>query len=131
MSIVQPEFAVLRGEDVPFDCQAAEFVCRILVDPHHPFTMARYFDTHWFMNASNAADAPGVPPAEWPSIHHSSGRNLLPSGPPRLAPRTGLPKFSVVEALDGSAGIEALVDAFTGQLIGQESEQGEDEGEDD
>ncbi|MDX2564417.1 SMI1/KNR4 family protein [Streptomyces sp. TX20-6-3] len=38
------------GRDVPFDCQAAEFVCRILVDPHHPFTMARYFDTHWFMN---------------------------------------------------------------------------------
>ncbi|WEO93431.1 hypothetical protein A6P39_005010 [Streptomyces sp. FXJ1.172] len=38
------------NEDVPFDCQAAEFVCRILVDPHHPFTMARYFDTHWFMN---------------------------------------------------------------------------------
>lgn len=38
------------GEDVPFDCQAAEFVCRILVDPHHRFTMARYFDTHWFMN---------------------------------------------------------------------------------
>ncbi|MFE0450957.1 hypothetical protein ACFW2D_06655 [Streptomyces sp. NPDC058914] len=38
------------GEYVPFDCQAAEFVCRILVDPHHPFTMARYFDTHWFMN---------------------------------------------------------------------------------
>ncbi|MET9670866.1 hypothetical protein ABZY19_36880 [Streptomyces sp. NPDC006475] len=38
------------GEDVSFDCQAAEFVCRILIDPHHPFTMARYFDTHWFMN---------------------------------------------------------------------------------
>ncbi|MER5698357.1 hypothetical protein ACWDBO_43190 [Streptomyces mirabilis] len=38
------------GEDVPFDCQAAEFVCRILTDPHHPFTMARYFDTHWLMN---------------------------------------------------------------------------------
>jgi len=38
------------NKDVPFDCQAAEFVCRILVDPHHPFTMARYFDTHWFMN---------------------------------------------------------------------------------
>ncbi|MFF0746708.1 SMI1/KNR4 family protein [Streptomyces sp. NPDC004111] len=38
------------GEDVPFDCQAAEFVCRILIDPHHPFTMAHYFDTHWFMN---------------------------------------------------------------------------------
>ncbi|MFE9644848.1 SMI1/KNR4 family protein [Streptomyces sp. NPDC006365] len=38
------------GEYVPFDCQAAEFVCRILIDRHHPFTMARYFDTHWFMN---------------------------------------------------------------------------------
>ncbi|MFE7595540.1 SMI1/KNR4 family protein [Streptomyces sp. NPDC057494] len=38
------------NKDVPFDCQAAEFVCRILIDPHHPFTMARYFDTHWFMN---------------------------------------------------------------------------------
>ncbi|WNE98539.1 hypothetical protein PS467_26010 [Streptomyces luomodiensis] len=38
------------GEDVPFGCQAAEFVCRILIDPHHRFTMARYFDTHWFMN---------------------------------------------------------------------------------
>jgi hypothetical protein len=37
------------GEDVPFDCQVAEFVCRILLDPHHRFTMARYFDTHWFM----------------------------------------------------------------------------------
>ncbi|MFF4788629.1 hypothetical protein ACFY2M_02405 [Streptomyces sp. NPDC001276] len=33
-----------------FDCQAAEFVCRILIELHHPFTMARYFDTHWFMN---------------------------------------------------------------------------------
>jgi hypothetical protein len=38
------------GEDLLFDCRAAEFVCRILVDPHHPYTMARYFDTHWFMN---------------------------------------------------------------------------------
>lgn len=38
------------GEDVSFNCQAAEFVCRILVDPHHRFTMARYFDTHWFMS---------------------------------------------------------------------------------
>ncbi|MFE2942075.1 hypothetical protein ACFXKG_23950 [Streptomyces sp. NPDC059255] len=36
--------------DLPFDYQAAQFVCRILVDPHHPFTMAHYFDTHWFMN---------------------------------------------------------------------------------
>ncbi|MGA5409321.1 hypothetical protein ACPCSC_18915 [Streptomyces lavendulocolor] len=38
------------GEDVAFDCRAAEFVCRILLDPHHPFTMARFFGTHWFMN---------------------------------------------------------------------------------
>ncbi|TQJ37592.1 SMI1/KNR4 family protein [Streptomyces sp. SLBN-115] len=38
------------GKVVPFGCSAAEFVCRILLDPHHPFTMAHYFDTHWFMN---------------------------------------------------------------------------------
>ncbi|MFD2012202.1 hypothetical protein [Streptomyces narbonensis] len=37
------------GENVPFDCSTAEFVCRILVEKDHPFTMARYFDTHWFM----------------------------------------------------------------------------------
>ncbi|MER5852485.1 SMI1/KNR4 family protein [Streptomyces sp. NPDC002012] len=40
------------GEIVPFDCSTAEFVCRILLDPRHPFTMAHYFDTHWFMNYS-------------------------------------------------------------------------------
>ncbi|MEV8003420.1 hypothetical protein [Streptomyces sp. CS147] len=34
-------------EDVPFDCQTAEFVCHVLVDPHHPFTMARDFTTRW------------------------------------------------------------------------------------
>ncbi|MFC5219897.1 hypothetical protein [Streptomyces coerulescens] len=38
------------GEDVPFDSRTAQFVCRILTDPHHPFTMAHFFDTHWFMN---------------------------------------------------------------------------------
>ncbi|MFM9632132.1 MULTISPECIES: SMI1/KNR4 family protein [Streptomyces] len=38
------------GEDIPFDCQAAEFVCRVLTEPDHPFTMADYFDTHWFMS---------------------------------------------------------------------------------
>ncbi|MFH7339051.1 hypothetical protein [Streptomyces sp. KHY 26] len=38
------------GEDLSFDCGTAEFVCRVLVDPHHPYTLARYFDTHWFMN---------------------------------------------------------------------------------
>jgi hypothetical protein len=39
--------------DVPFDCGIAEFVCRILLDPHHRFTMARYFDTHWFMSCQD------------------------------------------------------------------------------
>lgn len=34
------------GKNLHFDCQTAEFVCRILVDPHHPYTMAGYFDTH-------------------------------------------------------------------------------------
>ncbi|MFD6417943.1 hypothetical protein [Streptomyces sp. NPDC060194] len=38
------------GDDTTFGCRTAEFVCRILTDPHHPYTMARYFDTHWFMN---------------------------------------------------------------------------------
>ncbi|WAZ25639.1 hypothetical protein STRCI_007148 [Streptomyces cinnabarinus] len=42
------------GEELSFDCQAAEFVCRILVDPYHPYTMARFFDTHWFMNYGEA-----------------------------------------------------------------------------
>lgn len=37
------------GRLVLFDCPAAEFVCRILLDRHHRFSMARYFDTHWFM----------------------------------------------------------------------------------
>ncbi|MFC7304174.1 hypothetical protein ACFQVC_08115 [Streptomyces monticola] len=37
-------------DDLTFDCRTAEFVCRILTDAHHPFTMARCFDTHWFMN---------------------------------------------------------------------------------
>ncbi|MFH9650892.1 hypothetical protein ACH4MT_08255 [Streptomyces anulatus] len=38
----------LDGENVTFDCSTAEFVCRILVEKDHPFTMAYYFDTHWF-----------------------------------------------------------------------------------
>ncbi|MGW4567902.1 hypothetical protein ACWEN3_37840 [Streptomyces sp. NPDC004561] len=42
------------GKDLVFERRTAEFVCRILVDPHHPYTMARYFDTHWFMNYREA-----------------------------------------------------------------------------
>ncbi|WP_328941140.1 SMI1/KNR4 family protein [Streptomyces sp. NBC_00250] len=42
--------------DVPFGCGTAEFVCRVLTDPRHPYTMARYFDTHWFMNYREPVD---------------------------------------------------------------------------
>ncbi|WP_406064743.1 hypothetical protein OG462_37185 [Streptomyces sp. NBC_01077] len=42
--------------DVPFGCGAAEFVCRVLTDRHHPYTLARYFDTHWFMSYRESAD---------------------------------------------------------------------------
>nr|WP_236070550.1 SMI1/KNR4 family protein [Streptomyces polyasparticus] len=42
------------GEDLVFACGTAEFVCRILVDRHHPYTMARYFDTHWFLSYRDA-----------------------------------------------------------------------------
>ncbi|MFH8484840.1 SMI1/KNR4 family protein [Streptomyces longisporoflavus] len=38
------------GEDTAFDCGTAEFVCHILIDPHHPYSMARHFDTHHFMS---------------------------------------------------------------------------------
>ncbi|MCX4985078.1 hypothetical protein [Streptomyces sp. NBC_00572] len=44
------------GGDVPFGCGAAEFVCRVLTDTRHPFTMARYFDTHWFMSYREPVD---------------------------------------------------------------------------
>ncbi|MEW2218331.1 hypothetical protein AB0939_03305 [Streptomyces sp. NPDC006990] len=44
------------GEDLVSDCRAAESVCRILVDPNHPCTMARYFDAHWFMNCYRASN---------------------------------------------------------------------------
>ncbi|GGQ36637.1 hypothetical protein GCM10010266_69970 [Streptomyces griseomycini] len=38
------------GEGAPFGCRAAEFVRRILTDPHHPFTTARHLGTHWSTN---------------------------------------------------------------------------------
>ena len=31
-----------------FGGSTAEFIHRMLTDPHHPFSMARYFDVHWF-----------------------------------------------------------------------------------
>ncbi|MEU1707526.1 SMI1/KNR4 family protein [Streptomyces sp. NPDC005706] len=36
--------------DLAFGHGTARFVCHALVDPLHPYTLARYFDTHWFMN---------------------------------------------------------------------------------
>ncbi|MFH8371510.1 hypothetical protein [Streptomyces sp. NPDC018031] len=44
---------VLVTEDVPdswvrFDGTTTEFVYRMLTDRQHPFSTARYFDTHWF-----------------------------------------------------------------------------------
>ncbi|MFJ8746532.1 SMI1/KNR4 family protein [Embleya sp. NPDC127516] len=31
-----------------FDCSAAEFVHRMLTDPHHAYTLAKHFESHWF-----------------------------------------------------------------------------------
>ncbi|MFF8867682.1 hypothetical protein ACF08B_37205 [Streptomyces sp. NPDC015139] len=36
-------------EDTVFACPAAQFVCRILLDAHHPYTLAHYAGAHWFM----------------------------------------------------------------------------------
>ncbi|MGC9535429.1 hypothetical protein [Streptomyces sp. UG1] len=33
-----------------FDGSTAEFIHRMLTDPHHPFSTARYFDVHWFQS---------------------------------------------------------------------------------
>ncbi|MFJ9831224.1 2-oxo acid dehydrogenase subunit E2 [Streptomyces sp. NPDC101169] len=35
--------------DLAFGPGTARFVCHALVDPLHPYSLARYFDTHWFM----------------------------------------------------------------------------------
>ncbi|MER7810417.1 hypothetical protein [Streptomyces sp900116325] len=31
-----------------FDGSTAEFIYRLLTDPLHPYSPARYFDSHWF-----------------------------------------------------------------------------------
>ncbi|WP_437107722.1 hypothetical protein [Streptomyces sp. enrichment culture] len=56
---------VLAREDVPdswerFDGTAAEFVHRMLTDPDHPFSTARWFDVHWYQDYGPAA--PGQDP---------------------------------------------------------------------
>ncbi|MFD9871741.1 hypothetical protein ACFXI8_26840 [Streptomyces niveus] len=38
-----------EGQEVSFACTAVEFVCNILLDPEHRFTMADEIDIHWFM----------------------------------------------------------------------------------
>lgn len=44
---------ILMREEIPdswqrFDGTTAEFIYRMLTDRQHPFSTARYFDTHWF-----------------------------------------------------------------------------------
>ncbi|MEU9576763.1 hypothetical protein [Streptomyces chilikensis] len=46
------------GLDTHFDCGAAELVCRVLLDPHHPYTLARYYGTPWFMPFMPCPDLP-------------------------------------------------------------------------
>ncbi|MFE5791400.1 hypothetical protein ACFQ8C_02370 [Streptomyces sp. NPDC056503] len=45
-----PVLAVEEDFDswVRFDGTVTEFLYRVLTDPHHPFSTARYFDRHWF-----------------------------------------------------------------------------------
>ncbi|MEV5998996.1 hypothetical protein AB0M25_06830 [Streptomyces griseomycini] len=49
------KWPVLAKEDIPdswvrFDGTTAEFVHRVLTDPGHPFSTARWFDVHWFQS---------------------------------------------------------------------------------
>ncbi|MFI9235743.1 hypothetical protein [Streptomyces sp. NPDC053079] len=49
------KWPILVTEDIPdswvrFDGTTAEFVYRMLTDRRHPFSTARYFDTHWFQS---------------------------------------------------------------------------------
>ena len=49
------KWPVLAKEDVPdswqrFDGTTGEFVHRLLTDPDHPFSSARWFDLHWFQS---------------------------------------------------------------------------------
>ncbi|MGW3730401.1 hypothetical protein [Streptomyces sp. NPDC000851] len=41
---------VNRALDCSLQTETEQLIRDLLIDPHHPFTMARYFDTHWFMN---------------------------------------------------------------------------------
>ncbi|MCX4823585.1 SMI1/KNR4 family protein [Streptomyces sp. NBC_01142] len=53
---------ILVKEDIPdswqrFDETTAEFVYRMLTDRQHPFSTARYFDTHWFESYESEGQA--------------------------------------------------------------------------
>ncbi|MYS75449.1 hypothetical protein GTY88_34290 [Streptomyces sp. SID5926] len=55
---------VLAKEDVPdswqrFDGPAGEFVHRMLTEPDHPFSTARWFDVHWYQDYGPAASDEG------------------------------------------------------------------------
>jgi hypothetical protein len=52
---------VLVKEEIPdswerFDGTMAEFIHRMLTEPEHPFSTARYFDTHWFQSYEDQVD---------------------------------------------------------------------------
>ena len=40
-----------------FDCSSAEFIHRMLTDPQHPYSLAEYFETHWFTSAEEVEQA--------------------------------------------------------------------------
>ncbi|OIJ88257.1 hypothetical protein [Streptomyces colonosanans] len=58
---------VLVTEDIPdswerFDGPTAEFVYRSLTEREHPFSMARYFDAHWFQSYETGDQPPSSAP---------------------------------------------------------------------
>ncbi|MGW4890804.1 SMI1/KNR4 family protein [Kitasatospora sp. NPDC004240] len=40
-----------------FDCSASEFLHAMLTDPHHPYSLAEAFETHWFTSIDEIAQA--------------------------------------------------------------------------
>ncbi|PKW12537.1 hypothetical protein BX260_7910 [Streptomyces sp. 5112.2] len=48
--------------DTALACPAAQFVCRILLDAHHPDTPAHHVGTHWFMTYDDGRDPHPAPP---------------------------------------------------------------------
>ncbi|MER6401183.1 SMI1/KNR4 family protein [Kitasatospora sp. NPDC001603] len=40
-----------------FDCSSTEFIHRMLTDPQHPYSLADYFETHWFTSVEQVEQA--------------------------------------------------------------------------